>query len=182
MSIDYGGGLVNIDHATGIRYGVISQHSLGSGFFDNFEPDYGSPQCPRCGHEADTPDTFGESFVDGRPDDYTNERFESDEFVCVGCKHFFGSESAFGDDPVAHYLDVDGIHAESCLDSDVMVTKSPYYTLAPFCSPCVPGAGNLDDAKDGRGVKTYCFDHSWFEDGKAPYRVFRVEGDEEVLP
>lgn len=30
------------------------------------------------------------------------------------------------------------------------------------------------------GVKTYALGSDWFEDGKAPYRVFKVEDDTEV--
>jgi hypothetical protein len=62
-----------------------------------------------------------------------------------------------------------------------MVLKSPYYSLAQFCSPCVPGAGNLE-SEDEDGVKTYCLSHDWFEDGKAPYKVYAVDGDYEVVP
>jgi len=68
------------------------------------------------------------------------------------------------------------VPAVNCLDSDILVTKSPFYTYAPFCSPCVPGAGNLDSTvpigieapydRDEQirtmstmGVKTYCFAH-----------------------
>jgi hypothetical protein len=54
-----------------------------------------------------------------------------------------------------------------------MVLKSPYYTYANYCSPCVPGAGNLDDIVEGE-VKTYCFGHDWFEEEKAPYPVYSV--------
>jgi hypothetical protein len=55
-----------------------------------------------------------------------------------------------------------------------MVVKSPFYTYAQFCSPCVPGAGNLDNPM-AEGVKTYCLGHDWFEGGVAPYPVWRVD-------
>jgi hypothetical protein len=73
-----------------------------------------------------------------------------------------------------------------------MLLRSPYYTYAQFCSPCVPGAGNLDAAVDIEdtsvlqegidGVKTYAFGHDWFEDGKAPYVVYRVDDGSIVEP
>lgn len=185
--IDYGMGRTNINHATGIRFGVISQNDILQAWADSSEGYYGEPTCPRCGRQADKPEEFGESFADGRPNDYTDEPYETDDFVCVECKHFFGSESAFGDEALGFTYAEDGYKAESCLDSDVMILESPFYTYAPFCSPCVPGAGNLNaiqttriDAKSG--VKTYCFGHDWFEDGKAPYRVFNVADDTEVMP
>jgi hypothetical protein len=67
-----------------------------------------------------------------------------------------------------------------CLDSDILILKSPFYTFAPFCSPCVPGAGCLD-TPDLEGVKTYCFGHGWFEEQIAPYPVFRVSDDRRVI-
>jgi hypothetical protein len=63
-------------------------------------------------------------------------------------------------------------------DCDIFILKSPYYTLCDHCSPCAPGAGYL---MSPGSVKAYCFGHDFFEDGKAPYRVFRVDTDEEVL-
>ena len=39
MGIDYGRGLVNIDHETGIRYGVISQHEVLQAWADESELD-----------------------------------------------------------------------------------------------------------------------------------------------
>ena len=62
-------------------------------------------------------------------------------------------------------------------DTDIFITKSPYYTFARFCSPCAPGAGHLRNY-DPDGVKTYCFGADWFEDGECPYPVYRVDNDE----
>ena len=64
-------------------------------------------------------------------------------------------------------------------DPDIFILQSNYYTLCGFCSPCAPGAGYLLTPGD---VKAYCLGHDWFEGGKAPYRVFRVDNNEEVLP
>ncbi len=88
-------------------------------------------------------------------------------------------------EPISFTFTDDGIQAEqSANDTDVFITLSPFYTFAPFCSPCAPGAGYLSgdtphDESDG--VKTYCFGHDWFDDGKAPYRVYRVSDDSEVV-
>ena len=195
--IDYGMGQTNIDKLTGIRFGVISMHDITQAWADSSEADYGPPHCPKCGNQADEQSAFGATFQDEDggytlvPDDYTSEPHECDDYVCVDCLHFFGSESAFGDEPLGYYLDDGEYLASDCLDSDVMVMKSPFYTYGPFCSPCVPGAVNLNDASskpgtetgsDWDGAKAYCFGHDWFEDGKAPYRVFRVADDTEVMP
>ena len=63
---------------------------------------------------------------------------------------------------------------------DVFVVKSPYFTFAPFCSPCAPGAVYLRDAFDlgandnDLRPRGYCFGHEWFEGNIAPYPVYEV--------
>ncbi len=84
------------------------------------------------------------------------------------------------DEPTGWTLDDGEYKAVDCLDTEIMIIQSPYYTLAPFCSPCCPGAGNLDQAGDG--VKTYCFGHEWFDGGRAPYPVYRVSDGSLVEP
>lgn len=81
-----------------------------------------------------------------------------------------------------------------CLDNDAFIIKSPYYTYAQFCSPCVPGAGNLDNpyipsghakeqimlvrhiapnaeweafkshAEDAGFPKVFCLGYDWFDE------------------
>jgi len=95
---------------------------------------------------------------------------EEREFGCDMCE------------PSSFYYEDDEYYAESCLDSDIMIIKSPFYTRGNFCSPCVPGAIDLNSTgMDGDDI-AYCFGHDWFEDGKAPYRVFKVFDDSEVFP
>ena len=50
--LDYGLGTSNIDTSNGIRYGVISQHSIMPEALDDMEMYYGEPHCPVCGNEA----------------------------------------------------------------------------------------------------------------------------------
>lgn len=65
-------------------------------------------------------------------------------------------------------------------NTELFILKSPYYTRAKFCSPCAPGAGNLDDYCQ-EGAYTYCLDVSWFDDENPPYdRIWLVENDELV--
>lgn len=64
----------------------------------------------------------------------------------------------------------DGYAIEDCLDSDLIILKSPYYTYCQFCSPCVPGAGNLE-SECPNGVKTYCLGLDWYDDyNPMPYK------------
>lgn len=99
-------------------------------------------------------------------------------------------------------MDEDGVVTQLAEDGDVWVFKSPFYTYAQFCSPCAPGACHLshplkvnvraDIASITEGVegqnetfvssnKCYCLPADWFEDGKAPYRMWRADNNEEVV-
>ena len=174
--IDYGAGMTNIDHANGIRYGAISQNSVLQAWADSAEAEYGPPTCPKCGNEAKEFDRMN------APDDhYDYAEHECVDYQCDSCRYVFGSDSAFGDTPIGWSYNGDGYELVDCLDSDILVIRSPFYTLACFCSPCVPGAGDLNSPSDD-GAKTYCLDHDWFEDGKATYSVYRVDTDEIVEP
>lgn len=173
--IDYGMGLTNIDHATGIRYGVIALNSLGSFAFDDLEAVYPGPNCPQCGNDAQETqeDAEEEDFAPYRPHGVCGD------YRCASCQIVFDGEDAYGEEPIGYRSNDPAYELGTCLDVNLFVTRAPYYTLAPFCSPCVPGAGDLDSAHDG-GVKTYCLGHDWFEGGKAPYPVFRVSDNVEV--
>lgn len=172
--IDYGMGQTNIDRKTGIRFGVISSHEVCQSWSDSSESDYGEPHCPKCGNEANE--------CKSEYAKWEHAKHECADYVCRSCRYVFGSESAFGDEPIAWILD-DGEYKASQLgsDSDIFIVKSPYYTRAQFCSPCAPGAAYLMNPTDD-GPKAYCFGHDWFDDGKAPYPVYSVETDELIQP
>lgn len=173
--LDYSLGRSNVDHATGIHYGVISQHTIGEAWYDQAEADYGDPHCPKCGNDAIV-------VADGTSDDY--EDFEEmchgcREYACEDCRILFDGEEAFGDEPIGFHFKDSEYTLTDCLDSDVFVLRSPYYTYAQFCSPCVPGAGNLNTPCED-GPKTYCLGPEWFEGDKAPYPVYRVSDNSVV--
>ena len=175
--IDYAGpcSTVNRDIETDIRYGVISCHSLGDGLYDAQEMDYGAPTCPKCGNPAldsghnDIPAT----------QDRDDWDYHGNDFACIDCKYTFWADEAYADEPCGWTINDDEYQVINCLDNDAMVIKSPYYTLAQFCSPCVPGAGNLDNACEA-GPRTYCFGHDWFDGNVAPYPVYLVSTGELV--
>lgn len=173
--IDYGLGQTNINKETRIRFGVISQHALSSWALDGFESDYGDASCPECGNAAVASDE-GETDRSG----YKEIR-RGREFSCDSCEIKFDGDCAFPDEPIGNHYDADGYVAEMHGDGDIFVLKSPYYTRAQFCSPCAPGACHLGHPMP-EGEKCYCFGHDWFETNVAPYPVFRVDNDEEVLP
>lgn len=172
--IDYGNGLVNLDKATGIRYGVISQHDVLQAWADSSEPNYGEPNCPKCGNDC-------VSVEDEACPDLDNKWLdkavgEEAEYYCAGCEYLFGSESAFGDEPLGYTYNEDGYLCECGESGDIFIMKSPYYTRAQFCSPCAPGACHLGNPTE-EGEKAYCFDKSWFDGGVAPYPVYNVADD-----
>jgi hypothetical protein len=172
--IDYSLGRSNVNKETGIHYGVISQHSIMPEALDDMEMDYGRPTCPECGNEIDQtnlPDNFKEW------DNCTD--YGCDDFACIHCEHLLDSSEVFSEEALGFTYDKDGYKLCDCLDSDIFIIKAPYYTFAQFCSPCVPGAGNLDTYCPD-GPKTYCLGHDWFDSGKAPYPVYSVETGKEV--
>lgn len=145
----------NINVATGIHYGVI-----GSGKIDSWAErseavfDF---VCPFCGED------LGEDIPT----------------KCPACKVKL-NEDDFSDVEVAGYVfkEDDYYCVQDNDDVDIFVISSPYFTMCRFCLPCAPGAGDLS-APDG-DCKAYCLGHEWFENG-APYKVFSVKTEEEVL-
>jgi hypothetical protein len=192
--IDYGLGTSNIDKANGIRYGVIAINSLNldcvyDGGFDAF---YGDPTCPKCGnkaidipsHSEQLPDNAGVEIhcdIPASMEEWPSySKHGCADFACETCEHTLDSSEVYSEEMLSMSYDKDGYKLESCFDNtELFVTLSPYYTFAQFCSPCAPGAGNLDNYCED-GAKTYCLGHDWFEDGKAPYPVYSVQTGELV--
>jgi hypothetical protein len=85
-------------------------------------------------------------------------------------------------EPLSFYYQKEGYEAEQSQDdSDIFITKSPYYTLCAYCSPCAPGAGYVMSSRK-HGIKAYCFGDDWFDSGKAPYPVYEVKTGQRVHP
>ncbi len=189
QGIDYGLGRTNIDTKTGIRYGIISSHSLNPDvIYDVMSDgaDYGDAHCPKCGNDAIVsgddriPPTNERLAIEEQGGDWT---YEGNDYACLDCKYTFPSDMAFPDESIGWKYEQDGYALTDCLDSDVFVILSPFYTYAQFCSPCVPGACSLDSPMDTTdGIRSYCLGHDWFENDRAPYRVFRVSDNSEVFP
>lgn len=178
--IDYGFGKTNIDRETGIRFGVINMNcpSLHEFVWDYVEPDYGEPACPECGNAVTDCDTVEDvETADDSAEESKSLRYYSKgscaDFICESCKLLIDSSDAYGDEPNVHVLDGDGYAGYVDSYNDLLITKSPYYTHAQFCSPCAPGAGHLENACES-GPKTYCLGHDWFQKGQTPYPVYEV--------
>ena len=84
------------------------------------------------------------------------------------------------DEPTSFRYDQDGYFLTNCLENgDILVLRSNFYTLAQFC-PRESGTGNLDTPV-ADGVKTYCLGHDWFEGGIAPYPVYQVSDNVQIV-
>jgi hypothetical protein len=181
--IDYSLGQSNYDPETGIHFGVIPVDALTEWVWESFEADYGAPHCPHCGNPArDASEDVGDDALAAAQEDYECDRHSCGDYACDECRRLFDGESAFGDEPIGHdCTDADyNAHIDSdCVDAWIL--KSPYYTRAQYCSPCAPGAGYLTSPCPD-GPKTYCFNHDWFDGGKAPYPVYHVHDDTLVYP
>jgi len=178
IGIDYGRiGQVNRNKKTGIHYGVINQNECLDAWADCSEPYSGDPTCPRCGNICSDYDAEKHA-------DFECATSGCEDYTCEDCECIWDSMDVFGDEPLSWVLDTDEYFAESDDCGDIFITKSPYYTYAQFCSPCAPGAGHLSNPMepDSGAPKSYCFSHDFFDNGKAPYRVFSVETNEEIFP
>ena len=164
--IDYSNGRSN--RSGGYHYGVIPCHDLAPWIYDEIDPVYVA-RCPHCGDDLD------KSF----------DCDDEDHNSCVVCGMTL-IESDFDDQSADYYTlndpDYDAAVAFDS-DSDLFITRSPYFTRAQFCSPCAPGAGYLRNPCD-TGPKTFCLGHEYFVNGVAPYPVYRVGDDSgnEVYP
>jgi len=180
--IDYGMGRTNIDHDTGIRYGVIPARAVGQAWYEASEAQYGEPACPECGSDV-------VEYDDDLHSDYDLSTI--DDFVCEHCKVGYEADQCYPEEVQAFTYESDGYEATQeagsyATSDDIFIMKSPYFTYAAFCSPCAPGTGYLLDAMDeDMGIKAYCFGHEWFWDTeakRAPYNVYSVETGEIVEP
>lgn len=154
--IDYGLNRTNKNHETGIRFGVISQNSCD---FEALEFSGGFDNAYTAAYDAAVKEAEAES---ENEDEFNEDKFEP-----------YIENAGF-------LLENEQYAIQDCLDTDLMICKSPYFSYAQFCSPCVPGACNLESPLETQeeNNKCYCLGHDWFEGNKAPYPVYSVETGE----
>ena len=169
--IDYSGpgSTVNRDEETGIRYGMISMNSLDCYAVDDIYSNGND-----IGYEAaieEIKDNLQAGFRSVMED--LGLKAEDDDLSDMADSVMQGQDFEREESGPYRY-ECEGYNLQTTSNNELWVFKSPYYTHAQFCSPCVPGAGNLD-CPCPDGPKTYCLGPDWFEDGKAPYEMFPVE-------
>lgn len=196
--IDYSGpgSTANRDPETGIRYGIISQSSLIPEAADDI-----STKGTDLGYEhaeQELKDKLRGVLVDYFSDHKWTDEQESRLTRAV--RDAFDALDGWSDGMEFNgpwQLEENGLAVRLDSDGDVWVFKSPFYTYAQFCSPCAPGACHLNNPLELPLIprneppthhtqypsnKCYCLPHDWFEGGKAPYRMWRVDNNEEVMP
>ena len=130
----------NMNPETGIPYGVIALNSLADWVFDEFF-DKGTDETYAAAlaeWEAEHPD-------DDPPDDF-GEWIDEAEYSLETPEGLKLGLSYLGGAPL------------------VWVFESPHTTVTRACSPCVPGAGDLDSPGDG--VRCYTLPLEWFADAR----------------
>jgi ribosomal protein L37AE/L43A len=172
LGIDWGNGTTNLDPKTGIRFGVISTNEISSTWFDCVEDVYAPPHCSHCGSQI--------------PQEIKDNVFCCDQDeknrTCPHCEKVLEEKDFYEEEPIGCCFIKDGYRAYQDFNgtTDIFIEESPYYTLCGYCSPCAPGAGYIMQQEED-GIRAYCFGHDFFEDGKAPYKVFDTKTDKEII-
>jgi len=165
--IDYGFGQTNIDFSNGIRYGVIPVNNLGEGSWDTIVSD---------GVDVDYEETIENikyqlsAAIKSVLEDYSTS-FDAKE-IAESIVYDLEFEHESTGDCVRYSYKDDAVEFHTTSDGSIFVTKSKYYALTSFCSPCAPGAGDLTS----EGVlMTYCLGPDWFDEhNPMPYECFAV--------
>jgi hypothetical protein len=168
----------NYDEETGIRYGVISPHSISSWMIEKIYSNGDDPYYEYARKEII--DDLKE-FCEDHNIDF--DRVDSDQFVDLVFENVENPDGAMDYSDKEYTLHVSGDNF------GIFVMKSPYYTYCRACSPCAPGTGDLDSPLDPtvhkileNYHKTLCLGKEWFdEDNPCPYKVYRVDDGTEVI-
>jgi hypothetical protein len=177
----------NFDENTGIRYGIVSPHSISSFALDDMYQNGTDTICESGKQELlDDIKQFCEDH------NLNFDRIDTNSFEDQYYEPYENPDGQMDYSDSEYDLHVSGYNF------GIFVMRSPYYTYCRDCSPCAPGAGSLDSPVDPVNLdlstlehisgKTLCLGYEWFDQDndqysrKIPYRVFRVDNDEEVLP
>ena len=192
MGIDYGLGQTNIDKATGIRYGVISQNECIQAWSDGSEAEYGEPHCPKCGNEVGESTTgfdyeaeCGLHYCEECDDVSYPMEVDNDGEVddaCPECGNPTEKVGPYKQDGCGEYV----CHRCHYLFDDCYGDEPLGYTLddgedkasagsdgdifileSPYytlCDFCSPCAPGAGYLTSEGSVKAYCFGHDWFYD------------------
>lgn len=188
----------NMDHKTGIHYGVIHQNEISSFAIDDIITNGDDTIYEDA--KNDFEQKLRDAIAGVLEDEYIREPEELAKDVDLDNLIDEWNQAYQNDN--ANYVyeentDDGVIKLEMGTDSgDIFVIKSPFFTYCKACSPCAPNAGYLTDSvtkeefendpRNKGGIcsiytgfkKAYCLPDDWFENGKAPYEYFKVDINE----
>ena len=195
----------NMDHESGIHYGVIPQNAVDDWSIDEIYTDGRDlgyedalseikTYCNNAINAIADMQNIEDVIVSVRAwlSDYLDKDDIADISADITCGDITDGEELFNgiediisdtlsirDESGPYYYAKDGVKVKTDSHGDLWVLKSPYYTECRKCSPCAPNAGYL--TSDG-SMRTYCLPHDWFDGDKAPYKVYSVKDGSEVMP
>lgn len=151
----------NINLETEIRFGVICPSYVDNWY--EWSDAVVDDKCPHC-----------------QGSDFSIVDEVNGVYICEGCKKTF-MEDESGDFTVVgrEYITQQYKAIQLVEGENIVIEKSPYFTYARLCSPCYPNAGDLASGiaivvDEESGYKTYCFGHTWYENGTAPFPIYKV--------
>jgi hypothetical protein len=177
----------NYDEKTGIHYGVISPNSISSEALSDLCFGANSTDPHYEGGKKELLDDL-KQFCEEHYIDF--EQINTDSFEDQFNDHYENSDGQYDYEDKDYTLHISGDNF------GIFVIRSPYYTFTKQCSPCAPGAGDLDNpiSKEEyeKGdhnafmygtVKAYCLPKDFFDPQyrKIPYRYYNVSDDKEVI-
>ena len=174
MGIDYGVGKTNIDTETGIRYGVIHQNSVDAEALNHMLMN--GEDTGWSNYLAEMKEKISNAIMEAIDIDPRSYRYERLKGVCDDTAQAFldeeASELAPDHEQGTTVYESDGLITKWHPDGYIFVLKSPVLALRNFCSPCMPGAGDL---KSDGNVPTYCLPEDWFDEySTMPYEPILV--------
>lgn len=159
----------NTDPKTGIRYGVIPLHDLAPWFaYEEFYDNSENLAIKEVELEIDELFNPIKEFAKERGLDKETEIEKLKESIA---EEMFENWDESEDSLLYEH---DGYKIE-LITYDLFITKSPYVTFGPLCSPCAPNAVYLADAGGEYGFMAYCLPDECFPERKAPYKYITVD-------
>jgi hypothetical protein len=151
----------NVDHATGIRFGVIHSNCLSSDAIADIQDNGEDLTYAAAAEDAKAQIR---SAMSDCLEEIIGYRTKSalDSAVAVVWESISQDyNDGYDPDGSTYLYESGGYKITLCADGDLFVELSPYYALRGLCSPCAPNAGHLNT--DGE-YRTYCLAPDWYMD------------------
>lgn len=151
------GNLPNMDLETGIRYGVISIHSLADGVLGDIMTN---------GENLTYEEARSEFEKETRRRYFGRNADKAEELLEEWNEFYESSEDTYR-------YESDGVTVQTSGESNLWVFMSPTIVKARLCSPCYPNAGDLDTLDPENGYETYGLPADWLRE--TPEKAHRAE-------